>query len=275
MDQVLYHYTDFVALDGILCRKELRLNNVLNMNDAAEMQHFMRGIFAAVQRRLAAEGQSEKAQKLQEMFESLRQKRFEYSAYAACFSLYRDDAAQWERYANHGKGVCLGMRREVLQLMASGAMAIQEVYYQDQLESHPLVDRIHALVLSSDEISERNQPLRAQIREAWCDSASFKHPSFSSEREIRLVVMPFHAKNFDMRPRYHVAKERIKKYYPLDLGALCTRAQVSMEDLVAEVIVGPCSSQSVPILQDYLRDLSLCELAKNVVLSDCPLQSRI
>ena len=275
MGQVLYHYTDFVALDGILHHKELRLNNVLNMNDAEEMQLFMRGIFVSVQKRLTTEGQNEKALKLQAMYENLRQKRFEYSAYAACFSLYRDDAAQWERYANHGKGVCLGMQRDVLELMTDGAMAIQEVYYEDHLESHPLVDRIYNLVLSSEELSERNEPLRAQIREAWRDSASFKHPSFSSEKEIRLVVMPFHAEDFGMKPRYHVAKERIKKYYPLDLDAMCARAQVSLEDLVSHIIVGPLSSQSVPIMQDYLHDLSLCKLAHNVYLSDCPLQSRI
>jgi hypothetical protein len=78
-----------------------------------------------------------------------------------------------------------------------------------------------------------------------------------------------------MRPRYHVAKERIKKYYPLDLEAMCERAHVTIEDLVSCVIIGPQSSQSLPILQDYLRDLSLRRLADNVFLSDCPLQSRI
>lgn len=275
MEQTLYHYTDFVALDGILCQRELRLNNVLNMNDAEEMQLFMRGIFVSVRRRLEAEGEVQKALQLQALFDDLKQKRFEYSAYAACFSLYRDDAAQWERYANRGRGVCLGMRREVLERMAGGAMAIQEVFYQDHMESHPLVEKIHDLVLASDEISERNQSLRAQVREAWRDSASFKHPSFSSEKEIRLVVMPFHAEDFDMRPRYHVAKERIKKYYPLDLEAMCERAQVTIEDLVSCVIIGPQSSQSLPILQDYLRDLSLRRLADNVFLSDCPLQNRI
>ncbi|MCD7763970.1 MAG: hypothetical protein LUI14_12410 [Lachnospiraceae bacterium] len=39
--KILYHYTDFGALDGILSNAELRLNNVLNMNDASEMTFFM------------------------------------------------------------------------------------------------------------------------------------------------------------------------------------------------------------------------------------------
>ena len=41
---ILYHYTDFQALDGILHQAQLRVNNVLNMNDAAEMRLFMTGL---------------------------------------------------------------------------------------------------------------------------------------------------------------------------------------------------------------------------------------
>ena len=31
-DELLYHYTDFISLNGILKERELRVNNVLNMN---------------------------------------------------------------------------------------------------------------------------------------------------------------------------------------------------------------------------------------------------
>ena len=41
---MLYHYTDFAAFDGIIRCAELRLNNILNMNDASEMRFFMNGI---------------------------------------------------------------------------------------------------------------------------------------------------------------------------------------------------------------------------------------
>ena len=41
---MLYHYTDFAAFDGIVRCAELRLNNILNMNDASEMRFFMNGI---------------------------------------------------------------------------------------------------------------------------------------------------------------------------------------------------------------------------------------
>ena len=111
---ILYHYTDFQALDGIIHQAQLRVNNVLNMNDAAEMRHFMGGLGKAVAKKLEAEGDQERAQGVRRLFKEELKKDFFYSAYAACFSLYRDDAAQWERYGNRGRGVCIAFRGEFL-----------------------------------------------------------------------------------------------------------------------------------------------------------------
>ena len=123
--------------------------------------------------------------------------------------------------------------------------------------------------------SEDNPTLKAALAECWRNSASFKHPSFSSEHEVRLVVMPYDAESFDVKPRFHVARDRIKKYYPLDLDDMCRKAGSSLEELIVEIIVGPESTQSLPILRDYLNDLSLPKLSKRIFLSDCPLRSKM
>lgn len=114
--------------------------------------------------------------------------------------------------------------------------------------------------------------MRRAMREAWACSVSFKHPSFSSEYETRLVVSPFEKEELHVRPCYHVSKERIKKYYPLNLKTMCEEIGIGMEDLVTEIIIGPDSTQSVSIFQDYLRDNGLKTLAERVSLSDCPLR---
>ena len=75
-----------------------------------------------------------------------------------------------------------------------------------------------------------------------------------------------------MQPCYHVSKERIKKYYPLDLKAMCEEAGIGIEDLIREIIIGPDSAQSAAIFQDYLRDNGLRGLAERVSMSDCPLR---
>ena len=273
-DQILYHYTDFIALDGIVNKKELRVNNVLNMNDATEMELFMTGIFNAVEKRFSPEKDGKIIHQLHIMLEEIRKRYFDFSVYAACFSGYRDDASQWERYANRGKGVCLCLRKSVLEKMTGGAISLQKVFYQDDMESHPLVDEIYYLLKKSGG-NEDSPALREAIRKAWRNCASFKHPSFMSEHETRLIVMPFDVSNFEVKPGYHVAKERIKKYYPLDLNDMCLKAGVTIEDLIIEIMVGPESTQSVPILRDYLQDLGLNILAQNICHSDCPLRSKI
>ena len=96
-----------------------------------------------------------------------------------------------------------------------------------------------------------------------------------SEHETRLIVMPFEVKNFEIKPQYHVTKDRIKKYYPLNLDSMCLTAGVNIEDLIIEIMIGPESTQSAPILRDYLQDLGLNRLAEYISNSNCPLRSKI
>lgn len=269
---IFYHYTDFQALDGILDGAQLRVNNVLNMNDAAEMSHFMSGLCEAVVKRLQKDGEEERAEEVRKFFDEELKKEFFYSAYASCFSFYRDDAAQWERYGNRGRGVCIAFRGELLRKMTGGNLSLQRVFYQDDMTEHNLVDVLYRLIKGKERLSEDNPYIRNVINDAWICSVVFKHPSFASEKEVRLVIYPYEKGYFDVKPCYHVSKERIKKYYPLDLQMMCEKIGVGLEDLITELIIGPESTQSPSILQDYLRDHGLYKLAEHVFLSKCPLR---
>ena len=269
---MLYHYTDFAAFDGIIRCAELRLNNILNMNDAAEMRLFMNGICKAVIEKLNQDGENEKIHKIQIFFQKELAEEFHYSAYAACFSKYRDDAAQWERYGHLGQGVCIAFHEDLMQKMIGGAISLQEVYYQEDMHEHRLVDEFYRVIKKSKKLSENLPQLQTLMNEAWVQSAAFKHPSFASEREFRLVVSPFISNEFAIEPKYHVSMDRIKKYYPLDLNRMCGKLNMHLSDLVGEIIIGPTSSQSLPILQDYLADCGLNVLKDKICMSNCPLR---
>jgi len=270
-DDIFYHYTDYKALDGILRCAQLRVNNVLRMNDAAEMRHFMARLSSAIAKRLETEGRGGHAKAVQTLFRRELQK--EYSAFAACFSFRRDDAAQWERYGNGGRGVCIAFQGDLLRKMAAGPLSLHYVFYEDDMTGHPMVDRFCELIAGKAELTEDDTDIQCAMRDAWACSVAFKHPSFSSEDEVRLVVSPFYgSEGFDLQPCYHVSKERIKNYYPLDLQKMCSNIGTTLEDLVAEIIIGPESTQSLTILQDYLRSLGLGRAAERVSLSDCPLR---
>ncbi|MGN0161079.1 MAG: DUF2971 domain-containing protein [Lachnospiraceae bacterium] len=272
---MLYHYTDFIAFNGILRNAELRLNNILNMNDAAEMRLFMNGICRSVIKRLVQEGDYEKAHHAENFFQNELAEEFHYSAYAACFSKYRDDAAQWDRYGKLGTGVCIAFHEELIKKMVGGPISLQKVYYQENMEDHQLVNDMYDLITETERFSDCLEQLQILTDAAWVQSAAFKHPSFASEQEQRLVVSPFIASEFTVEPQYYVAKDRIKKYYPLNLRLMCERHGMQLADLVGEIIIGPTSPQSLPILQDFLRDCGLSVLSDKVSLSRCPLRKPI
>ena len=269
---MLYHYTDFAAFDGIIRCAELRLNNILNMNDASEMRFFMNGLCRAVMERLQADGEEEKSQVIEELFRGELEEKFHYSAYAACFSKYRDDAAQWERYGHLGQGVCIAFHENLLQKMTGGAVSLQTVYYQKDMREHRLVGEFYQLMMEERESPDIQQRLRELMNDAWIQSAAFKHPSFAREKERRLVISPFILNEFAVEPKYHVSAGRIKKYYPLDLNRMRGRLGLHMSELFGEIIIGPTSSQSIPILQDYLVDCGLNTLKNKISMSDCPLR---
>ena len=269
---MLYHYTAFIALDGIIRCAELRLNNILNMNDAAEMRLFINGICRAVTEKLAKDGEAKKIRLTEEFFQKEMVKEFQYSAYAACFSKYRDDAAQWERYGHSGKGVCIAMHADMIQQMTGGTVTLQEVYYQNDMHDHHLVDEFYHAIKETASFSDDLSKLHSLMHDAWIQSAAFKHPSFASEKEFRLMVSPFILNELAIGPRYHVAAGRIKKYYPLDLNRMCDKLNLHLSDLIGEIIIGPMSSQSVPILQDYLVDHGLGVIKDKISLSECPLR---
>ena len=159
-----------------------------------------------------------------------------------------------------------------MEKMTGGAVSLQEVYYQEDMHEHHLVDDFYHLFTNAPEITENLSKLQSLMIDAWIQSAAFKHPSFASERESRLVVSPFISNEFAVEPKYHVANDRIKKYYPLNLNRMCSRLNLHLSDLVAEIIIGPTSSQSLPILQDYLADCGLNVLKEKIHMSNCPLR---
>ena len=269
---MMYHYTDFAAFDGIIRCGELRLNNILNMNDASEMRLFMNGICKAVIAKLNADGETSKVYEAEHFFSQEMEQEFSYSAYAACFSIYRDDAAQWERYGHLGQGVCIAFDENLMQKMFGSVISFQEVYYQEDMRGHRLVDEFYRTIKEAGQFSDCLPKMQELMNEAWVNSAAFKHPSFENEREFRLVVSPFISNEFAVEPRYHVSQKRIKKYYPLDLNRMCGKLNMHLTDLVGEIIIGPTSSQSLPILQDYLEDCGLNVLKDKIFMSNCPLR---
>lgn len=271
--QILYHYTDYKALNGILNEGVMRVNNVLNMNDAAEMRLFMNGICEAASHKLKESGYLRESFEMEELFREELLREFQYSAYAACFSTLKDDAAQWERYGNKGRGVCIGFYFDAMKQIADSIepLALEKMYYRDDMADHPLSDVFFQIGIKREKLSSDDPLIRDNLNRAWASSAFFKHPSFKNENEVRLMVSPVYG-FMDMTPAYHISEDRVKKYYPLNLKKYREDLGITLNDFVGIIIIGPDSSQSKPILSDYFEDNGMEELCGMIKYSECPLR---
>ena len=272
-DVEIHHYTDFVAFDGIFNGDGMRLYDLHTMDDKQEMTYYLQMLEEAVEKSLESQGKSRLIPQAKQLFETQRTQRRGSTVFAMCFSLNGDDAAQWQRYGGCARGVCIGFDAERFHKLTSQKTILQQVYYKEDAEQLEDVDvllqALEDAPPAADSPSWKNLFDRIYLR-----SIAFKHPSFSSEQEVRLVTLTSMGGNvhgFESK-NYRITEDRIKGYYSLDLKALCREAGLPLENLIRQIVIGPKSAQTLEVFQDYLIESGLKCLKDKVRRSDCPLR---
>ena len=263
----LYHYTDFNAMRGIITNGEIWLWNLRRMNDSQEMQYFIKELKAAVKKRIPPE----KYARLEGLFiENLRD--FDkLSSYASCFSEYCDDAAQWARYAKNGMGVSIAFNKELLEKIGEeGHAPLYKVNYSENCDALEIVTELSNLVLSN--VKNDSPECRELFNRLVTSSPLFKHPSFISEREYRLVSLPYDVSKYLGEPHFFVEETNIKKYYILRLRDVCKNLSIPYHKLFTEIRIGPEARVTKDVLSDYFASTGMEELCEKVRISECPLR---
>ncbi len=258
----LYHYTGYSALEGIIGNKELWLCNVKAMNDKAEMFHYMDTIRTSICNGLS----KDQFRKTNTLFDEQIARLKDQPVYAMSFSLLQDDAAQWERYAVKGKGVCIQFNTEILEKICDKHALIKKVYYTlrvAQKNEHLELIRKYITDGYVDELAWGN--INAIFSNCWACSSIYKHKSFKSEAEVRIVSLPFALKTFLDGPYYKMEPWGIREYYKIKISE-------KIENLISEIIIGPRANVTVDTLQRYLQHLSNDYTKIKVKESECPLR---
>jgi len=111
----IYHYTDVKGALAILASRELWFTERIHLNDTEEMTHGLRVATEILVERAKDEIPSVAdgvVSRLKDTHES-RLETFGYWSFSA--SLNNDDLGQWVRYADDGRGICLGLSFEKLR----------------------------------------------------------------------------------------------------------------------------------------------------------------
>ncbi len=263
----LYHYTDFNAMRGIIIKGEIWLWNLRRMNDSQEMEYFVKELKIAVKKRIpsSAYGYMEK------LFDSNLKDFKKLSSYAACFSEYSDDAAQWARYAKNGMGVCIAFNKELLAKIGdAGHAPLCRVNYSTSCDDLDIVKDVVDLILNPEKYSENDS--HEIFNRLITDSPLFKHPSFISEKEYRLVSLPYNVSQYLGESHFYVEENNIKKYYILNMKKVCEGLGIKYTDLFTEICIGPQARVTKDVLTDYFESSDLSELVGKIKLSECPLK---
>ena len=267
---LLYHYTDFNAMRGIISNGEIWLWNLRRMNDSQEMQYFIKTLKDAVKNQLKDDLHSLTDQIFNDNLKDFNS----LSSYASCFSEYSDDAAQWARYGKGGMGVCIAFNKELLEKIGEASHTpLCKVNYAANVEEMEIVKELADCIkqISQDEKSVDSEKITGIFHNLVNNSPLFKHPSFISEKEYRLVSLPADNGNLG-KPHFFIEETNIKKYYILNLRDVCKKLGFEYVDLFEEICIGPQARVTKDILSDYYESEGVGSLKNKITLSECPLR---
>lgn len=262
----IYHYTSVASLIGILSKKELWLGNTANMNDKTEIIHFVNQLHMAVSEDIYPE----KAEDCKNFFDKVHSRLKTEYPFAICFSKLKDNAAQWERYADNAHGVCIVFNTSAfLNLIYYSGAIFTKVLYQYNIKEHDhykiLKDYFNTGILKKlgDEKGEIDNLLACAYR--------FKHESFCTESELRLSTL-WNNKIEGSEFSFEMINGKLKKVLKLSLQELCAEENIDFEDLINGIIIAPRSEQNEQELREYVESLGYKNLCNKITRSQCPLR---
>lgn len=273
----VYHYTNFSSLKGILLDKGLRLCRTDKMNDKKEMKNFIDLVEKSLKKRFR--GDFSTIRKIDEKFKEEKAARKNDVAYIASFSAWEDDASQWERYGNNGKGVSIAVDVKTLKsiLLNRGiGTCLQEVFYRKNENNHKITDALEDLFSGSDYVRHGfdKDSFEDVFWQMWILSVSHKHFSFAGEREFRLMTFPkYKEKRYDNLGEIceEMTPTGLRECIHWDWKKDCEQNNIKYEKLIKKIVIGPKSEMSTPCLKHWLEEKDLDCLKKCVRKSQSPL----
>lgn len=197
---VVHHYTTTSGLLGIVSSGKLRATNIEFLNDTKELQHAI-DLFHDEAKKLAAMTAAGYEQAwLTHVAEKLAENRYGLRpvTFVTCFSSEADELGQWRAYGKGDGGVSIGFLSEKLiqRIGKYGGILVPAVYSEAEQRAFcaellawgasicPVRCARQDLAESKEYVSIWNNYLSQRLEIV---ATMFKHPSFSSESEWRIV----------------------------------------------------------------------------------------
>lgn len=218
----LYHYTSIDAMRGILGDKELWLSNVLSMNDSSECSNFINRLIKNLKTELDSKYEAD----IVCFANKIKQNLKENTPFVGCFSKLEDNAAQWERYADNAKGVCIEFDRLAFEKMIKicGGLCLEDIEYRYNIKKHDNYNNVKRWIVNT-ELPAGCKDEKGLISNIIVCSYFHKHKSFSTEEEVRVAQLS--NKSF-VRHEFKYNNGIVKELRIMNLGKMCDMAIMSI-----------------------------------------------
>jgi hypothetical protein len=205
---ILYHYTTFTGLLGIVKSRALWASDIRYMNDSAELRHTADLINVEVRERI--DGGHPNPHLLTQFVDWVSHRITSgHMLFGASFRSQGNLLSQWRGYSTPGKGVSLGFSPEyILQCAEKQHFMVGRCIYEpakQRLLIREVVDAVETLAsrlaVGGRTAAERSVLYRETFATMETDllriAAILKHPSFREEKEWRIVspVVPNNAES--------------------------------------------------------------------------------
>lgn len=260
----LIHYTTLSAFEGIFGNGEFWFSDISQVNDKKERVLYIETKISEIM--VSADDEKKK------ILEDLRQKIRQYtkkSHYIFCLSSNYDDASQWERYGDNGKGIGIVFNREFFELLETPTSCDpppEEILHLRSV-NYQLRDACNFI----ENYIDAEDPIIKAMYFDWILSISmeYKHNSFQNEKEIRAILeIPSACE----KQQYANVRGNLKHYYPYQWKVACENKNIAYEDLISEILIGPRSEIEPSMMAGYLKRLGYNGLANKIKKSECPLR---
>ncbi len=228
------------------------------MNDKEEVIHFIK----LYENKLIGELDHKYHDECRELFnKAINMVTCDYP-YVVCFTTLDDDVAQWERYAHNARGVCITFDWQKIgdYFNNQGLYMFLSVQYPPDISSNVVYEAIKDYLETGESPTSLAPNIDWLMSNIISTGAFMKHPSFSSEKEVRTVDFKKSCdKSYTID--HKLVNGRIKEVLKLPLERL--------NELITEIKIGPRSQQSEFELNRFIK---ACGFEISVSTSKCPLR---
>ena len=271
----LFHYTSIQSFKGIVASNQIWFGHVSSMQDATEVMRAVELSKVIINATLQSSGVNQRAKMLLErMLSGLLNSNANSRWYVASFTEAFEDAAQWQRFGDNYKGICIEF--DTLELIKYFSASIEDrpffgkVVYDTQ-ELLNFGSKLLAAALSNFDDDYSHIPdddtAAQQFIPLWGDLVDVfsiipKVPSYSSEKEWRFAIDASKLRESDKNFIEHNGKKKLKQGKGLASDYVATKLPI------ASVRLGPHCSENEQLQIEYeLRNAGFVDvkIAKSIL----------